>query len=1198
MIEPTEPKREGQGSMPRRPGSAPLRRVLSETQETLSRMRSGSRLETVLRNPYPKGGFGAAALAASQQRKTKQKGDDDAMPNKNGGDSTALASMRSKASSPSLKVRKRRKRPASASGPATRNILINHERGDEGLRAWRQTISNFRQRMEYARSEQRKDSTKFMRKLNNSSSSDAGASPSASPQKKNKNKNTTFEFMPGTGIIYGSQVAFRSAQRKFLAVDLKTGRCSTVDGPSKEAALSQGNVPPTNATRLYFFKALQLKDRSPVRYGDSVWLGLDPEGETFLGVKMIAQKGDRRGSHSSSLARPNAIRRKSQRGLEIARWLVVCANRGHAKVAKGEPVRHLGTVRLEIEWNCLATKSMGENQTVSVVMQPVGRMAIEANRTRRMSETGARGSASFAAAAAATAEALAMKQRKKMKTGSHKVVGQPISKQDGGAVKAVGHSSLVSDHKQFNSLHRREKQRGNQSLSAGRGTSWTIFLSELANETQDDEDKLLATERKMTARGKNRKTRGAFDRDKKAALRAQSKLLESRRKRHERGDLKWVYDIERERLERSMEGAALCVAAGNIRRGLSDGEMPDPASMLSMNVNSAGDESESIMKRGDSESEAGIASFMQARFHAASQEQFLWQNRGASWSKEENSKSSSSETFLTAGQFQSWQEHSSSKIKRHKSRSRRGLEKEASSRQDGSVIPSNRVDVTGEHRLQELEEWPSRSMSKRERAQAVAEAAKLESQIKSSMWAVVGRHQTFLNAQQEHKLTLAATALQRAIRAWLRKRWKRRFQGEDAAIDVQISQEKAEEEQALAAAKKAMHLEIDTGLAPSEIDRSDSTWTAPPQGIPPTLAPAPIIRLVPRRSLRWEYYISQPAENAKVNSEKVPETLKPRVLERQKANPAHGIFGNLLRSTPESSQLLDSEHSAPQDSEKIITTTAPVQPQPEIMDLGTTLWASTMPGVEEFVPGNKAHLKFSGGNSAAPSMSDTSGEERMRQQHDSTDEESRMTEAGILPRSNSRHLRKLRLLPPDIGILSSGMDTVAAADPPDTVGLDATGSIRVALVQSESAPTLGPSNGVTRSHSLRKSESNIIPENLSEKAIQNGMNYSSRPRSAPMKRGTHTRTWGNSGGKEGAAKGRPRYQRRKQASSSTVSHGSITTIQSQVGKAHKMLEETNRLRTSLALRHTKKLKSVRSSKSTFAAKLQMHLIHSTKYSNF
>ena len=47
-----------------------------------------------------------------------------------------------------------------------------------------------------------------------------------------------------------------------------------------------------------------------------------------------------------------------------------------------------------------------------------------------------------------------------------------------------------------------------------------------------------------------------------------------------------------------------------------------------------------------------------------------------------------------------------------------------------------------------------------------------------------------------------------------------------------------------------------------------------------------------------------------------------------------------------------------------------------------------------------------------------------------------------------------------------------------------------------------------------------------------------------------------------------------------------------------MLEETNKFRDSLALRHTKKLHGVRSNKSAFAAKLQMHLLHSAKYSDF
>ena len=47
-----------------------------------------------------------------------------------------------------------------------------------------------------------------------------------------------------------------------------------------------------------------------------------------------------------------------------------------------------------------------------------------------------------------------------------------------------------------------------------------------------------------------------------------------------------------------------------------------------------------------------------------------------------------------------------------------------------------------------------------------------------------------------------------------------------------------------------------------------------------------------------------------------------------------------------------------------------------------------------------------------------------------------------------------------------------------------------------------------------------------------------------------------------------------------------------------MLEETNKFRDSLALKHTKRLHKVRSNKSAFAAKLQMHLMHSAKYKIF
>ena len=1230
--------------MPRRPGSAPLRRTLSETRQTLTRVRSGARLGSVLRHPYPAGGFGAQALRKSQQRKvanaTRASGE-----NSNGNDLNATAHATNK------------RRPASASGARAASTDGNAD----ALILWRQSVSRFRRRMEYARTAEHQHGRAAP---DESSTSPPQPSPghAISPTKRRRARHnpadgtTTLEFMPGTGLIYGSQVAFRSTQRKFLAVDRATGQCVAVGGPTKEQALASGNVPPAAASRLFLYKALDVKDRSPVCYGDSVWLALGAEAETFLGVKMVAHKGDARGSHSSSLAIPSAVRRKTQRGLEIARWLVVCANRGHAEKAKGKPVRHLGTVRLEIEWNCLAAKSNGENQPVQIIMQPAGGMAVEAQRTRRMSETGSRGSVAFAAAAAATADHVAQKEwKRKLKAAVKRT----------SAVAAVAHGSGSGGHgkRRKNGVDskgnskggatvntptsNKKKAGGSRKLDAGWGATWTIFLAELANETEEDNGPrsgaLTVKHARPSHKKKKNKTRGPADRGQQAVLRAQDGLLASRRNRRARGDLQWVHDIHLKRIEREMEGAAMCAAAADIRRGgngiekksVDDDDVSDDGERRSSSGTKVADASEPMGKE-------EMASFMLARFKVASEEQFLYRKRGTYWSKKDESDSlvpgagraeRGSNTFITDG----YSHHSPSrsharldgKLGHAASEGGRSVENSRARRPplDDAESAQSHSTLAGHG----LEQWPLKGMTKRERARAVAQAAVLESQIKSSVWAVVGRHQTFLDAQEEHRMLVAVTALQRAVRAWIRTRWQRKFTGEDVSIAAQIIDEKEQEAVHAAAAKTALSIALDGDLATASNGEAGAPSRVPLRGLPPTRAAAPVVRLVPKRSLRWEFYAAHPVSKDMVvgqsqGTQQKPSSESLTLAEVPTKNPENGTFRNLLHPTPESSEISDASPglSAGAGSNSMFTTSsAPTQPEPAIMDLGSSLWASTLPD---------------GASRSSTNVGERSGYDGLHSRRGDGEtfgsvDDSRMVEAGVLPRARSSHLRKLRLLPPNIGADSASSAVRMAIDPGASIfrdesrGRSAKNPAKV-FKKAVSAPFLDSSSSKDLrlvSDTRREAEDAAeVSEDGLGSSVDRGLKakpltdfVSGRPQSAPMKRRRGQRSNGRRrpnadsgvgtvvgrgsariGSTDGMRGGSPSRRRRRRPASSRAGLRTASGSSSTVGKARSMLEETNKFRDSLALRHTKKLDRVRSNKSAFAAKLQMHLMHSAKYSNF
>jgi hypothetical protein len=114
----------------------------------------------------------------------------------------------------------------------------------------------------------------------------------------------------------------------------------------------------------------------------------------------------------------------------------------------------------------------------------------------------------------------------------------------------------------------------------------------------------------------------------------------------------------------------------------------------------------------------------------------------------------------------------------------------------------------------------------------------------------VGRHRTFLQQEEDHSLTVAVTALQRAVKAWLKTRWKRRFYREDDGIVLKIKQEEQQEErldQEKQWTLKNRTLEIRHEMAK---DDSQQKWKPTPKGWSSKKRDKPVNRLVPSRAER------------------------------------------------------------------------------------------------------------------------------------------------------------------------------------------------------------------------------------------------------------------------------------------------------------------------------------------------------------
>ena len=253
------------------------------------------------------------------------------------------------------------------------------------------------------------DSSSSTVNQNNHQNNNQNTAPSTSqPQ-----YTSSLEYAPGTGLLYGSRVCFQSCQKKFLHINAThtnsnnqnnshhkhrsaetTSPCTAYEVDDNDLNFIEGNVPPPFATRLQLLNVADPSDRSQVKYGDQVWLGVDPSyrhdhgvnyGGHFLGQKIVA-KSDTKGGGSSSIMIPSVIEKRSVRGMELARWVIVHPN-GHVQGTKGAPVGHMDEIRLELEFVCLGCKTESNGTDVKIMMMNVGGMTQQAQKTRKMSET-------------------------------------------------------------------------------------------------------------------------------------------------------------------------------------------------------------------------------------------------------------------------------------------------------------------------------------------------------------------------------------------------------------------------------------------------------------------------------------------------------------------------------------------------------------------------------------------------------------------------------------------------------------------------------------------------------------------------------------------------------------------------------------------------------------------------------------------
>jgi hypothetical protein len=194
-------------------------------------------------------------------------------------------------------------------------------------------------------------------------------------------------------------------------------------------------------------------------------------------------------------------------------------------------------------------------------------------------------------------------------------------------------------------------------------------------------------------------------------LDAQSKLLQSRTKRRERGDSKWVRDLEQQRRDIEHESADLCALATEDRHSTQDSTKDAREAFLASN---------------------SMARALKARYVVVASEGFSFKKRGEFWGNVKRKKQQRQHQGGEGGEggeggggapptyfWETWKGEPAPTHHHHDE-----------VKEEESTLTSGEVD-------QELDAWPDAKMTKVERAEALASAAALEANIKSDVWQVV-----------------------------------------------------------------------------------------------------------------------------------------------------------------------------------------------------------------------------------------------------------------------------------------------------------------------------------------------------------------------------------------------------------------------------------------------------------------------------
>ena len=175
------------------------------------------------------------------------------------------------------------------------------------------------------------------------------------------------EFQPGTKIVYGSYIKFRSAQGWYLQIDRRSGMGTCVQQLSE-------------ATTFKVMNEDGDKNFGPVSFGDAVRLVIqdqeytNSQGDVFdfaLGSKMAV---DLNGVSRTRMqdAVPTVIPSRVPYAGKIkakARWTLVHPTKGYMEDCRDECLSHLSDVALETGWLRLTSIGRAEDQNVSVTLQ-------------------------------------------------------------------------------------------------------------------------------------------------------------------------------------------------------------------------------------------------------------------------------------------------------------------------------------------------------------------------------------------------------------------------------------------------------------------------------------------------------------------------------------------------------------------------------------------------------------------------------------------------------------------------------------------------------------------------------------------------------------------------------------------------------------------------------------------------------------